>query len=77
MSHIAAIINTLIGLLLALFQKSNITLITIPTSLLTSGSGANPKLLLHEVILEPLPIGHMLFSHDASHKNLPRFGEAI
>jgi hypothetical protein len=69
-------IGTLLGLLLALFQKRKI-LITNPATLLTSGSEANSKLLMYKVILEPIPTGHMLYSHDASYKTLPRFGKSI
>jgi hypothetical protein len=69
-------LGILLDILLALFQKRNITLI-IPTTLLTSGSRDNSNLLLYKVIPEPLPIGHMLSSHDASYKSLSKFGEAI
>jgi hypothetical protein len=67
----------LLSLLLSLGHKGKINLIPILTMLLTSRSRAMSSLLLHKVISEPLPTGHMLPSHDAMYKTLPLFGKAI
>jgi hypothetical protein len=68
--------STLTDLPFSLCVKRKI-LLTLSNMFLASISRARSHLLLHEVIPESLLIGNSLPGHNALHKSLPRFGEAI
>ena len=65
-------LGPLLGLHLSFSHKGKINLIPILNTLMLTGrSRTTPSLLLNEIILEPLPTGYMLMSHDTMDKTLP------